>query len=99
MAIRAPDGAKNIKKESVRRWKVRQDVGRQKDIRKEVFKQEKAEISKMKSSGRSFVRSRPSKAVGAQFCRNLPPTLSHTFSATFSHTCHISIYFCLGKKC
>ena len=33
---------KNIKKESVRRWKVTQEEGRQKDIRKEVFKQETA---------------------------------------------------------
>ena len=66
--------------------------------KKKFLNRKKRKISKMKSSGRSCVRSRPSKAVGAQFCRNLPPTLSHTLSATFSHTCHISIYFCLGSK-
>ena len=76
--------------------------GNNKISEKKFLNRKKRKISKMKISGRSCVRSRPSKAVGAQFCRNLPPTLSHTlshtFSATFSHTCHISIYFCLGSK-
>ena len=78
--------------------KLDKKKGDNKISEKKFLDRKKRKISKMKSSGRSCVRSRPSKAVGAQFCRNLPPTLSHTLSATFSHTCHISIYFCLGSK-
>ena len=78
--------------------KLDKKKGDNKISEKKFLNRKERKISNMKSSGRSCVRSRPSKAVGAQFCRNLPPTLSHTFSATFSHTCHISIYFCLGSK-